>query len=102
MGEGGRSLGGGVVQHTQDQVASIRSSDRFGQRCSQTCRLKRSDDKTVTFKPEEENRQWATGVCSPGLVCVLAAAMLFPSGALILLLAALYCSLDLTEAEVSK
>lgn len=38
----------------------------------------------------------------PGFVCVLAAAMLFPSGALILLLAALYCSLDLSEAEVSK
>lgn len=47
MGEGGRSLGGGVVQHRQDQVALIRSSDRFGQRCSQTCRAKRSDDKLL-------------------------------------------------------
>lgn len=56
MDEGGRSLGGGVVQHTQDQVASIRSSDRFGQRCSQTCRSKRSD-----YKPLFLSQRWRIG-----------------------------------------
>ena len=98
---------GGVVAHQQHRVALITSSYRLGQRCGQTC-CPRSADKTTAKRTkradEERTNRWflvfffsLRGTVFPERT----ATMLLPPGALLLLLAALYSSVDLTGAEVS-